>query len=356
MIPEAFLAAAMHCESIGQPPISMAALQRLFIVFADERYSIVGFPRLSNAALVTRAAGSYASGELADHLQTSHVDRALRCIFETHTKGCKRTRAMLDYESPLELLNDEDAPDDDPTTDYESGPDPEEPPEEEGVVGVTIDGVWYVSKEDYFEDDANFGERGKTWGGLGVPTELCSDGLCAHMPSPCLRALPVFERAVVQQREESEFSRLCEEELMELTIGLRINVDAPMGNASCFDPNFAPFCARRYPTHDDAHPISSRKCSFTFGLRYHEVDEEQARGVSKLAHELACDLAATLLSPCTCKAVARDAQLRKRREAWREDGLRRPGAKLRELGCTVVEGVIFTGLAPTRGGPARAVS
>ena len=67
-----------------------------------------------------------------------------------------------------------------------------------------------------------------------------------------------------------------------------------------------------------------RASSFTFGLRYHEVDEEQARGVSKLAHELACDLAATLLSPCTCKAVARDAQLRKRREAWREDGLRRP--------------------------------
>jgi len=325
VIPEAFLAAAMHCESIGQPPISMAALQRLFIVFADERRwlpssaPIVGPHRVSNAALVTHAAGSYASGELADHLQTSHVDRALRCIFKAHTKGCKRTRAMLDYVRPLELLNDEDAPDDDPSPDYEPGPDPEEPPEEEGVVGVTIDGVWYVSKEDYFEDDANFGEGGKTWGGLGVPTELCSDGLCAHMPSPCLRALPVFERAVAQRREESEFLR-----------------------ATMF--GLLPVCARRYPPHDDAHPISSRKCSFTLGLRYQKVDEEQARGVSKLAHELACDLAATPLSPCACKAVVRDAQLRKRREAWREDGLRRPGAKLRELGCTVVEGVIFTGL------------
>ena len=360
VIPEKFLAAVL--ERIQGPfeRVSIAALQRLFIVFAASEPTL--FPvkagswnafhyepgqskpsyRFGNddnfgggsdlpVVRVVDAAGCYCSSvSFSRMVDTSHVDLALRQVFnlDVHPPDLpfgpfnRRTCAMLDFTTDLNSLAQQEE-DDDSSPDFEPGPDPPAPPEEFGLVGVTIDGVWFPSEESFFDDNYNSedGSNDLNDEAYGSP---CGDGLCECLwptldcgswhvrPQQCMDALPLFELAVGQQEEG-------------------------WGAASCFtDGVLAGPAQPKYPMTSDwdscGHPIGYRR-------RHREVHPDVANAVSLAAHELACQQPSKWPKTCPHPAVIVEKGQLARSRAWRRQGERDATATLALLGKHIVEGV-----------------
>ena len=360
VIPEKFFAAVLERMQGPVERVSIAALQRLFIVFAASEPTL--FPvkagswnafhyepgqskpsyRFGNndnfgggsdlpVVRVVDAAGCYCSSvSFSRMVDTSHVDLALRQVFnlDVHPPDLpfgpfnRRTCAMLDFTTDLNSLAQQEE-DDDSSPDFEPGPDPPAPPEEFGLVGVTIDGVWFPSEESFFDDNYNFedGSNDLNDEAYGSP---CGDGLCECLwptldcgswhvrPQQCMDALPLFELAVGQQEEG-------------------------WGAASCFtDGVLAGPAQPKYPMTSDwdscGHPIGYRR-------RHREVHPDVANAVSLAAHELACQQPSKWPKTCPHPAVIAEKGQLARSRAWRRQGERDATATLAWLGKHVVEGV-----------------
>ena len=357
VISEKFLAAVLERMQGPVERVTIAALQRLFIVFAASEPTL--FPvkagslnepgqskppyRFGNndnsgggsdlpVVQVVDAAVCYCSTvSFSRMVDTSHVDLALRQVFNLDVRPPdlpfgpfnRRTCAMLDFTTDLNSLAQQEE-DDDSSPDFEPGPDPPAPPEEFGLVGVTIDGVWFPSKESFFDDKYNFEyylDNDLNDEAYGSP---CGDSLCECLwptldcgswhvrPQQCMDALPLFELAVGQQEEG-------------------------WGAASCFtDGVLAGPAQPKYPMTSDwdscGHPIGYRR-------RHREVHPDVANAVSLAAHELACQQPSKWPKTCPHPAVIAEKGQLARSRAWRRQGERDATATLAWLGKYVVEGV-----------------
>ena len=372
VIPEKFLAAVLERLDGPVECVSIAALQRLFIVFAASEPTLfpvksgslnyAGVPRPSyrfgnNDAFgldelpvvrVVDAAHCYCMAvSVARVVDVSHVDLALRQVFnlDVHPADLpfgpfnRRTCAMLDFTTDLSSLAQQEE-DDDSSSDYEPGPDPPAPPEEFGLLGVTIDGVWFPSKESFF-DDANCLEAtmsplsDEVVGPFGLElaySSPCGDSLCEclHLdhwsqrswhvrPQQCMDALPLFELAVGQQ-------------------------EVGWAAASCFDDVDGRLGGAPAEPTQPQHPLTSDRENggihiTCFRYRHREVRPDVANAVSSAAHELACQQPSKWPKTCAHPAVIAEKGKLARLRAVRRQGKRDATATLTLLGKHVVEGV-----------------
>ena len=364
VIPEKFLAAVLERMHGPVESVSIAALQRLFIVFAASEPTLFSFkagslndpgvaqpsyrlgnddePNLSDLPVVrvVDAALCYSWHCVARMVDVSHVDLALRQVFnlDVHPADLpfgpfnRRTCAMLDFTTDLSNLAQQEE-DDDSSPDYEPGPDPPAPPEEFGLVGVTIDGVWFPSKESFFDDENNLeatrspSSHSEVVGPFGLQlaySSPCGDSLCEclHLehwsvrPQQCMDALPLFELAVGQQ-EEGWAAASCFDDVGGRVGGGPAQLQHPM-------TSHRELGARR------------QACD---RYRHREVHPDVANAVSSAARELACQQPSKWPKTCPHPAVIAEKGQVARLRALRRQGERDATATLALLGKHVVEGV-----------------